>query len=528
MTGVRRWRLVTALLAVALITIPALAALPVWSVNRHAASDTPVAGMTEVPTGPLDRLGGFATNLPIVVMDLGGKEPHVHSVWDHDKGYFVSVDYDPYIYGSFSLIDTTTGVNRLTDPPTVTSGLKVRLRGSSSQTFLKSQYELTLINDKETTNPQDLLGMGASANWVLNLSFIDKSLLRNYVAYTLAGEIMDHTPKTRYCEVFFKDGDTYQYRGLYLVIQPVEVGDSMLPLPPYDAHFAQSAYVLRRDRYDEDAIILNTYGTAHHLTAEYLSIKYPSPNAITDATIDYITNDISAFEEALFASDKQAFLKYRDYIDVDSFVDYFVFNEFLANYDAHTHSIYMYKNVDGKLTLGPVWDFDRAMDNDYPNLLKIDSTAMHDAVWFEQLMRDGEFVREIVDRYAELRAGPLSNDRLDRLIDQTIQYLGPAQARDWNRWNYNSIYDARATITPGSGELPLTRDRLDYAGTVAALKSTLHSHGDWLDEHMDSLYQFSTLQPGHSDSNYAWIGPTLAVLVVVGFFVTVHLVQRKR
>jgi len=527
-TRVRRRRLVMAMIAVALIAVPTLVALPVWPVSNRAPGDTAAAGMAQVPTGPLDQLTGFSTNLPIVVMDLGGQELHVHSVWDSNKGYFVPVDYDPNIYGSFSLIDSTTGVNRLTDPASLTSGVKARIRGSSSQTFDKKQYELTLINDRETTNPQDLLGMGASANWVLGISYIDKSLLRNYLAYTVAGEIMDHAPKARYCEVFFKDGDTYQYQGLYLVVQPVEVGDSMLPLAPYDAHFAQSAYLLRRDRFDDDAIILQTYGTVQELTAEYLSVRYPSPRAITDATVDYITNDISVFEEALFATDDQVFLKYRDYIDVGSFVDYFVFNEFFANYDAHNHSVYMYKNLDGKLTLGPVWDFDRAIDNDYPNALKIDSTAMHDAVWFEQLLRDGEFVKKIIDRYAELRAGALSNERLDSLIAATTERIGAAQVRDWTRWDYNSVYDARDTISPGSGKLPLTANRFDYDQSVAALESTLRAHGDWLDENMDSLYQFTGIEPGRTAADYAWVGEASAVLLVVGFFLTVHLAQRKR
>ena len=50
-------------------------------------------------------------------------------------------------------------------------------------------------------------------------------------------------------------------------------------------------------------------------------------------------------------------------LDMDSFVDFFIINEFFASYDAGQHSTYMYKSAEGKLTMGPYWDFDGAMDN---------------------------------------------------------------------------------------------------------------------------------------------------------------------
>ena len=37
--------------------------------------------------------------------------------------------------------------------------------------------------------------------WVLHGPFLDKTLIRNYMWYNIAGEIMDYAPNVRFCEV---------------------------------------------------------------------------------------------------------------------------------------------------------------------------------------------------------------------------------------------------------------------------------------------------------------------------------------
>jgi len=505
-----------------------------YAVETASASLAPATeqGMQSVPDGSLEELSGFVTNLPIVVMDVGGQTMHVHSVWDTEKGYFVGVDYDPNIEGSLSLIDAKDGGdNHLSDPPQLTTGMRIHIRGASSQTFPKKQYHITFLNPDGTTNEQDVLGMGLSGEWVLNISYIDKSLLRNYLAYTIAAQVMPHAPRARFCEVFFKEGSIYRYKGLYLLIQPINRGNSMIPLSKYDKNFTESSYILRRDRFSESGLILNTYGTKNKLTAEYLSVMYPPQDRITAKTTQYILDDINKFEEALFAEDRDEFLKYKDYIDIDSFADYFILNEFFGNYDSIEHSAYMYKEVNGKLTMGPVWDFDRAIGNDYPNILKIDTTAMHDGVWFRQLLRDGNFVKLIIDRYAELRKGALSDAYIDATIDAAIRHISPAQQRDWNRWDYNSVYDAQANgEAVGISLLPLTANNWDYDETVANLKLVLREHGAWMDKRLDSLYQFSNIEPaasGQDTGGLKALWSVLALLVVIGFFISVYLIQKE-
>ena len=46
----------------------------------------------------------FSSHLPLVIIDTFGEEPKADSVWSDEKGYRIPVDYDPYAYGTISII----------------------------------------------------------------------------------------------------------------------------------------------------------------------------------------------------------------------------------------------------------------------------------------------------------------------------------------------------------------------------------------------------------------------------------------
>ena len=77
------------------------------------------------------------------------------------------------------------------------------------------------------------------------------------------------------------------------------------------------------------------------LTSGFLDVEYPDKEVITEKGIQNITRQIDCFELALYADVWEEFVKYRDYIDMQSFVDYFILNEFFLNYDAGYNSTYM-------------------------------------------------------------------------------------------------------------------------------------------------------------------------------------------
>lgn len=423
-------------------------------------------------------------------------------------------------------MDGKNKTNCLSDDPVLESAVRLRRRGNSSVNYDKHQYLLKLTNDAGGSNNQDVLGMGADDEWVLNGSFIDKSLLRNYLAYTLIGEIMPYTPDSRFCEVVWKDGDRYKYEGLYLVIENVTVGKNRVDLPAFSENSTYLPFLLRRDRYDPNGVMLDNYSTRNDLLYGRLDIKWPGKTTLSEFSIQRITNQIDSFEEVLFAEDYSQFSQYKDYIDMGSFVDYFVLNEFLISYDAGNNSTYLYSDYSGKLTMGPVWDFDGTMDNYRYEEANLHSTAFHNAPWFRQMLRDPEFTWLIVERYRELRQSILSDKAIQSFIDQTVERLGSAIDRDWARWGY--YYQAGGYL---KSEYPGLKDRntKTHAEEVEKLKTVLSQHGAWMDEHLDSLYQFSDpdalqISP-ESEEEHRW-GSPLAAVFVIAFFVSVTLIQR--
>lgn len=485
-----------------------------------------MGGKTNYQSKELRIDNTFTSNLPLVVIDTGDQKPKRGVVWDREKGYNATTEEDPYAYGEIYIIDKSKGTNQLADQPTFKSQCKLKIRGNSSGKYDKHQYLIKLLDENGKLDKKNVLGMGKDSEWILNVSFVDKSLLRNYLAYTTAGELMPYTPDTRFCEVVWKDQEGYRYEGVYLMMESIKVGKNRVDLPKYSENSQFIPALLRRDRYNDKKIMLDNYGTRNQLTYGYLGIEYPSQENITEKGVQKITEQIDRLEQALYADSWNEFVKYRDYIDMQSFVDYFILNEFFLNYDAGYNSTYMYMNYSGKLIMGPVWDFDQAMGNDPENVANLYTTAFHSAPWFNRILRDPVFTEAIIQRYEELRASILSDEAISTFLKETIDYLGPAIDRDWARWGY--FYTAGNYLKSEDSD-PTDRNTKTHQEEVDKILNVLSVHGSWMEEHLDSLYQFKSLSL--EDASYDLAdkpnyGPALAVVFVATFLISVKLVLK--
>lgn len=470
----------------------------------------------------------FTSNLPLIVLDTNGKRPPAHIVWDNiGKQYVPNENEEIYISGTVSVLDNSGGENCLADTPAAESGLQLRRRGNSSVHYDKPQYLLKLVDENGKRNRLDLLHMGADNEWALNVSFIDKSLLRNYLAYTAAGQIMPYVPDVRFCEVIWRDGEKYTYEGVYLLIEKIKVGKDRVDLPNFSENSKNLPFLIRRDRYEPDRLLLNNYSRENELLPGVLRVEWPDSTDLSDDSVQRITDQIDRLEHVLFAEDYDTFLQYRDMVDIDSFVDYLILNEFFINYDAGFHSTYFYSDYGGKLTMGPVWDFDGAMDNYHRQSANLHTAAFFMAPWFKQILRDPEVTVRVMERYHELRQSILSDKSIQAFIDGTVKGLGSAIDRDGARWGY--FYwegDYLEQEYPGQPN----RNTKTYAEEIEKLKTVLSTHGEWLDENFDTLYQLvdpnaPEYQPEPPKERH-W-GSALALLYVAIFFISIALVQRS-
>lgn len=467
----------------------------------------------------------FTSNLPLIVIDTKGVKPRRGVVWDGEKEYYVPTGEDPYAYGEISVIDNADGQNRPIDNAKIHSLCKMRIRGNSSGNYDKEQYLIKLIDEEGKREKQNVLGMGSNSEWILNVSFIDKSLMRNYLAYMTAGEIMPYTPDVQFCEVLWQDEEGYRYEGVYLMMESIGVGKHRVDLPRYSENGPITPALLRRDRYNANGIMLDNYATQKGLTSGYLDIEYPDKEIITQKGVWNITEQVNRFERALYADEWEDFVEYRNYVDMQSFVDYFILNEFFLNYDAGYNSTYVYMNYSGRLTMGPVWDFDQAMDNNETVSANLETTAFHSAPWFDMILRDPVFTAAIIERFAQLRESILSDEAIEAFVEETTNYLGPAIDRDWARWGYYYI-DGNYLLPDDPGGKD--RNTHTHQEEVDRILDVLSRHGAWMDAHLDSLYQFKMISledaQALSVTEEKDYRPALAVVFVVVFLVSIKLV----
>lgn len=359
---------------------------------------------------------------------------------------------------------------------------RLRYRGRSSLGFDKKGYSLKFINDKDEKKNIKFLGMPKDSDWVLHGPFIDKTLIRNYMWYNISQEIMIDAPKVRLFELYLD----YEYQGVYVAIEAVTRGDnSRVKMDKINKDSIATSYLLQLDNYEFNPVTdlpsfsKYTYkinDSAHPLS---LTIKYPEETNLTESVKKYILDDFSKFEKMLYSFD---YKEYGNYIDVDSFIDYFIINEFTQNYDAGYLSTYIYKDIFGKYKMY-VWDFNSANNNYKNDLLEKQEFVFDKVLWFEMLLKDKDFTEAIIKRYKQLRKSYLSDEYLYNYIDEVVTYLGPAVKRNFNLWGY--------TLDENYSEFETNFMPNSYEEAIKQLKDSIHKRGEWMDKNIHTLRQYS-------------------------------------
>ncbi len=496
-----------------------------FNMEKGVITDNPTEFITEDYT----ITDGFNSGLPIVVIDTNGVEPPISARYvpyedDPTDGLFLPIEgVEPYVDGKIYVIDSEDGINTLEDIPSYEGGIKIKRRGNSSMSYAKAQWLIKLVTDSGSEYEADILGMGEDHEWILNGSMSDKSMLRNYIAYSTASAFMPYTPDSRYCEVLIKEGEEYKYQGVYMMMENIRCNENRVDITRYNPDSIFTSYLIRRDRYDYEAKMLDNYSMVNKLSDEYLSLLYPSKNKVTDDHWEYINADISNIEKIIYSDDPEVFATYSDVIDVDSFIDYFLINEFFGNYDAGNNSTYFYKEIGGKLCMGPVWDFDGAMDNYIYEAFDEDTIAFYTKPWFDRLCRDKNFIRKLEKRYIALRRTYLDERTVCNHIDDIVMYLGDAIDREWYRWGEwyttNNQYSLHNDIAEDGQEID--RNTITYEEEISKIKTVIREHSKYIYDDIQLLEHNTVVDTG-KESYMGWLLLLAAAIfltpaIIVGF-----------
>ncbi len=410
------------------------------------------------------ELTDFDTDLPVIYVNTAGNE----------------INRDGAVMSKVSILGTAGdgSFHNIKDTPDITLNAGIKYRGASSNNFDKRQYRITFFKNASGSKKlrYDLFGMGAADSWVLNGPFLDKTLARNYLVYNLGSQIMEWAPECRYCELFVNG----QYKGVYLAVEPVSAGEGRLDLSEYGLLSGKAAYIVGRDREGSDFNPLKNYGKLHGYTSNDLYVEYPGSKSITEKEFDFITEDISRFEMALYGDDfANPKTGYAAYIDVDNFVDYYILNEVVMNHDAGNLSTYAYKEINGKLKMA-IWDYNNCYDNYQWFSEEFDVFYLPEMAWFHRLLQDRAFVDKVVKRYYELRDNQLLEANIFSILDDSQTILGEAIDRNYKVWGYTF----RKNLLTGKG-----RDIKSFEDADSQLRYSITKRFNYLDKHITDLYE---------------------------------------
>ena len=466
------------ILAVSLVSTYADKENPMNRYHQHISGRQPDAGCD------CDK-DELCTHLPLVIIDTNDKAVPGERVTDedgHNIGYTTAENGESMLEAKVAIMEDESKNHHPSDKPDIESSILIRIRGNSSRHFDKKNYLIRFIDEEGKYQNQEVMGMDAHYEWAMHGPYLDKTLIRNYMWYNIAGEIMDYAPNVRFCEVILNG----EYIGLYVMTETITNGEGNrldISEPVKDTN--STGYLLRVDNGSSNPLKnIETFTEYTYRRRQMLDIQYPRGGELTQEMADAIARDFSDFEKSLYSYDYDT----KDYgytqtIDVESFVDYFILNEFTANYDTGALSTYIYRDIGGKYKM-VIWDFNSACDNYQYSVFDTHHFELHQMVWYYMLTKDEAFVDQIIRRYRELRKTYLSEEYLNSYIDDVEKFLADAIDRNFSdeAWGYTLAMDM---------VIPSERNPRSHEEAVEQMKNYIHSRGEWMDENIEILRQYS-------------------------------------
>ena len=422
---------------------------------QGGVSPSPAVGATFIGLAADAR--GFTSNLPIIILDnFGGG----------------GIPQNSYQNAYMAIFDPKGGRSALNSIPDVESRVGMKIRGSSTAGQPKPNLRIETWNEDGVDQPIAPLGFPREADWILHAPYgFDRALIRNPLMYELSNRVGSYAVRTRFCEVYINTGggllSQADYFGVYSFMENIKRDEDRVDVERLDASDVAEpditgGYILKIDRLDPGDSGFSAAG-------QTMGYVYPKEDNISPPQAAWLTQHMNAFAAALngagFANPQTG---YAAYIDPEAWVDHNILNVLAKNVDALRLSAYFYKPRGERISFGPIWDFDRSINStdgrdDDPRTWNGtgDATDFFNYPWWGRLFQDPEFWQLWIDRWFEMRRGPLGTTQVNAVVDGMAAEISEAQARNFQRWSGQG----------GSG----------WASEITLVKTWLSTRSSWID-----------------------------------------------
>lgn len=303
--------------------------------------------------------------------------------------------------------------------------LQIQIRGRGNYTWglEKKSYKIKLANKQPLLG----LGRGAARKWVLLANHCDQSLLRNFLSLKLAGAMpyIAWSPDCTSVEVYLNG----EYRGVYLLTEEVDVGKYKVAVSEEVTGRGVNIGYLIEMSSNAKNVIFSAGGKSYQIHNDLSEDPQESVQQY-----EYIRDYVQECWDALKNGEEEEIGRL---IDIDSLVDAYLVEEIVKNMDVGWDSFYLYKNAGGRLTFGPLWDFDLALGNcnqgceAYESLYAAYVLWDQSNPWFYTAMNYPWFRQRVVDRFDEI--AELCDGLSEMVVAEAKRYYH-SFCRNFDRW----------------------------------------------------------------------------------------------
>jgi subtilisin-like proprotein convertase family protein len=357
---------------------------------------------------------------------------------------------DPKVPVLMQIIDNGPGIRNYTNQTNYAyEGVIItEWQGFSGPSYPKKNYDFETLDSLGQKQDTTLMGLPREHDWIFKAEYLDHSLIKNMVAYNMAERMGNYAPRTRMCELII-DGN---YLGYYTLTEKVKrdanrVNIAKLTSTDVAGQALTGGYIIEMNITGDPGSWNSAYPPINSATCGLpveFKYVYPTIGNILNVQGNYIHTYVDSFENALngpnFADPQTG---YRKFVEIETFIDFLIVNEFSVNYDSYGRSTFMYKEKitdGGKLKIGPSWDYDRAVDYTNPGtsvgwVWQITHQGWPFPFWWSKWWSEADYRKQLACRWFMLRQETLSDASFNTLIDSLSTRIHEAAERNFTVWN---------------------------------------------------------------------------------------------
>ena len=316
-------------------------------------------------------------------------------------------------------------VSFVTDNDSTVWNGKIKFRGGVSAKYDKHSYALTL------TEAHSLCGLPESRSWILNASYIDKTLMRHKLCYDLFRQMGTHNiaPECAYALVR-ENGNP---KGLYVVMQ--RLNEHTLFLHEDDP----VAVVFKEPKifYPDGKLPDRTPFGDNYQDQTYPEFELDDRSALMDSLREFI---LHTPDDIFYTTVGQQF-------DMQNILDWHLLLIFFNGGDNVLKNFYLYRQDSKTPYRIAIWDCDHSFGRDSDNEKNMLKQLLEDDrnILLNRMMKSPDYRKALSERYRQLRqSGVFSYENMERMMKENDSWVRLGLEENMRLWPFDSenYYDA--------------------------------------------------------------------------------------